>query len=209
MSGRASARSSSSRVAPEEEVVLLDEGGRAVGTAPKAEVHHRETPLHLAFSCYVLDGEDRLLVTRRALDKRTWPGVWTNSCCGHPAPGEPLEAAVRRRVREELALELADVHLALPAFRYRAVMEDGTTEHEMCPVHVARAVTPEDLSPEPTEVVDWRWEPWARFRDEVLGGAREVSPWCRLQVAALPGDLAELPDVEAAAAALPPAARAR
>jgi isopentenyl-diphosphate delta-isomerase len=206
MSARATGWSSP-RPTPEE-VVLLDEDGRAVGTAPKAEVHHRETPLHLAFSCYVVDGEDRLLVTRRALDKRTWPGVWTNSCCGHPAPGEPLDSAVRRRVRQELGLELSGVRLAVPEFRYRAVMEDGTAEHEMCPVHVARVVAPGALRPDPTEVVDWVWEPWPRFRDEVLRGAREVSPWCRQQVAVLPVDLRELPDPDTAAAALPPAALA-
>ena len=167
-------------------VVLLDEAGRATGTLPKAEVHHRDTPLHLAFSCYLFDDAGRLLLTRRADTKRTWPGVWTNTCCGHPAPGERLSEALARRVAQELGLGATDVRLLLPAFRYRAVMPDGTVENEMCPVLVARCPDPDALAPDPTEVGATAWVAWDRLRADVLAGVREVSPWCVQQVAALP-----------------------
>jgi len=175
-------------VSAPEQVVLLDEDGRATGTMPKAEVHHRQTPLHLAFSCYLFDDHGRLLLTRRAGTKKTWPGVWTNTCCGHPAPGEPLTEAVTRRLREELGVRAEALRLVLPAFRYRAVMPDGTVENEMCPVLVGRCVAPAALDPDPDEVGDVEWVGWATFRDDVLAGRRAVSPWSVEQVAALPAE---------------------
>lgn len=186
-----------------EQVVLLDEEGRAVGTADKATVHHSRTPLHLAFSCYLFDDDERLLLTRRALHKVTWPGVWTNTCCGHPAPGEGLADAVHRRVREELGVGVEDLRLVLPGFRYRAEMADGVVENEMCPVFAGRVGG--QVVAAPDEVDDVGWRPWRDLRAEVLGGARPLSPWAHEQIAALPEDpfaSPGRPDEE-----LPPAAR--
>ena len=150
------------------EVVLLAEDGTAIGTAAKAEVHHQDTPLHLAFSCYVFDEAGRFLITQRASHKPTFGGVWTNSACGHPAPGEPIEDAVRRRVGQELGLTLDDLRLVLPGFRYRAVMDNGVTENEMCPVFVA--TTRDAVRLDPEEVDDHEWVDWPEFRAGVLDG---------------------------------------
>jgi isopentenyl-diphosphate Delta-isomerase len=188
---------------PAELVVLLDDDGRAAGTADKREVHHADTPLHLAFSCYVLDHRGRVLLTRRALSKRTFPGVWTNTCCGHPGPGEPIEEAVVRRLREELGLEVTALRLLLPGFRYRAEM-DGVRENEMCPVFVANALDGR-VRPDPAEVEEISWEDWARFRADVLQRGREVSSWCREQLLALPAELVAAPT--ASRSELPAAAR--
>lgn len=191
-----------------EQVVLLGERGEPVGVADKATVHDRHTPLHLAFSCYVFDPAGRLLLTRRALSKLTWPGVWTNSCCGHPAPGEPVAAAVTRRLRDELGLVVSAVELILPRFRYRAEMDSGVVENELCPVF--RAVTEDSPAPAAAEVESVEWVGWLPFAEAVTAGERAVSPWCRLQVAEL---LALGPDPlawpVASAADLPPAARVR
>lgn len=191
---------------PDEElVVLLDAEGRALGTAPKSGVHHAHTPLHLAFSAYLFDDRDRLLITRRALDKATFPGQWTNSVCGHPAPGESPEDAVRRRSRDELGVEVRTLRLALPRFAYRAEM-GGIVEWEMCPVLFGRV---EGVpAPDPTEVSATEWVPWSDFAAQILAGRRAVTLWCREQVKLL-AELGTGPDSwpDADPAELPAAVR--
>ena len=193
---------STDAVAARESVVLLDEDGNDVGTADKVGVHHASTPLHLAFSCYLFDADGAVLITQRALHKRTFPGVWTNSCCGHPAPGESLEDAVHRRVRQELGLAVEDLRLVLPGFRYTAE-QDGVVENEMCPVFVGTASGV--VRPDHEEVEEARWESWHDFRSGVVDGTREVSTWCRKQVDELPEDPRHAP--AASWRDLPPAAR--
>ena len=151
-------------------VVLLDENDQPAGTAPRTTVHTTDTPLHLAFSCYLLDAGGRVLLTRRAVSKRTWPGVWTNSFCGHPRPGEDPADAVRRRAREELGTSLTDLRCVLPDFRYRAVDAGGVVENELCPVYTASFDG--YLSPDPAEVEEVHWVPV----EEMLRAA-EVAPW--------------------------------
>ncbi|BDZ45325.1 isopentenyl-diphosphate Delta-isomerase [Naasia aerilata] len=168
---------------PEELVVLLDDDGHPVGSAPKATVHTTDTPLHLAFSCHVRDDAGRILVTRRALGKRTWPGVWTNSFCGHPAPGEDVTEAVIRRARQELGIELDGLRLVLPEFRYRAVDASGVVEHELCPVYIATVRG--DVLPDPDEVMDWAWADEEPLESAVRSTPWAFSPWLALQLPAL------------------------
>jgi isopentenyl-diphosphate delta-isomerase len=164
----------------EEWVVLCAPDGSACGTVPKAMVHHRDTALHLAFSCYVFDPAGRVLVTRRAHDKGTFPGVRTNSCCGHPAPGEGMRVAVRRRLRRELGIVPSEVELILPTFRYRATAADGTVENELCPVYRART-TDLAVSVDPSEVAEAWWVPWGEFAARV-DATDPLSSWGAQQV---------------------------
>jgi len=186
-----------------EHVVLLDDRGRAAGTAAKAGAHTAATPFHLAFSCHVVDGDGRLLLTRRALAKRTWPGAWTNGCCGHPQLGEHLGDAIDRRVREELGLGIVRAAVALPDFAYRAEMPDGTVEHELCPVVIAQ-VTGVPM-PDPDEVDDLEWVAWPDLVQRAALEPWSLSPWSVEQIRQLTGlgvePLAWLDDPAAALAA--------
>ena len=168
-------------------VVLLADDGAAIGTAAKTGVHHGTTPLHLGFSCYLFDHDGNLVVTRRASDKATFPGVLTNSVCGHPAPGESLVDAVRRRAHHELGIDggdVVDVRLVLADFAYRAEMNE-VVENELCPVLVARLREGAAVRPDAAEV-GWHGRvDWAGFAADVISGRATVSPWCATQVTAL------------------------
>ena len=175
-------------MAQHERVVLLDDAGVSIGSALKAEVHHGDTPLHLAFSCYLFnEAGTHVLVTRRALSKKTWPGTWTNSFCGHPEPGEKTTEAVPRRAQHELGIAIENLRLALPDFRYRAVDASGIVENEICPVYLARTTGEPALNPE--EVMDARWVRPADLVTAARLTPWAFSPWMVEQLAQLPGSI--------------------
>jgi isopentenyl-diphosphate delta-isomerase len=116
------------------------------------------------------------------LDKPTWPGVWTNSCCGHPGPGEEPADAVVRRLAQELGLKPENLALALPDFSYRASF-GGIEEFELCPVFLAR--TDAETRLDPSEVAEASWRPWPEFVAAATAPGSEISPWAQEQVRAL------------------------
>jgi isopentenyl-diphosphate delta-isomerase len=161
-------------------VVLVDERGIPVGTADKVLVHSAETPLHLAFSCHVYNADGLVLVTRRALSKLTWPGVWTNSFCGHPSPSESFEDAIARRAAFELGITVGSIDMVLPDFRYRAVDASGIVENEICPVF--RATTVDAVAPNPGEVSEFAWLAPEALASAVAAAPFAFSPWLGWQL---------------------------
>ncbi|GAB3248263.1 isopentenyl-diphosphate Delta-isomerase [Kineosporia babensis] len=172
-------------------VVLLDENAAPLGTAARLAVHDTQTPLHLAFSFHLLDSQGRTLLTRRALSKKTWPGVWTNTCCGHPRPDEDIAQAVSRRVGEELGVKVAAEALSvvLPDFRYRAVDAGGIVENEVCPVHAAVLDPVPVPEPDPAEVAEYAWVAWPDVYEAVRRTPFAFSPWLVLQAQAIGPEL--------------------
>lgn len=136
-------------------VILLDEDHQAIGTAPRATVHTPTTPRHLAFSCYLLNDDGELLVTRRALSKKTWPGVWTNSFCGHPRPGESFHDALTRYAQLELGItDIHSISVALPDFEYTATDASGIIENSTAPSFTL--APPNNPPPTPTKLPNTR-----------------------------------------------------
>ncbi len=158
-------------------VVLVDDNNNEIGTAPKETVHTTNTPLHRGFSLFLFNSKGQVLLTRRARTKKTFPGVWTNTVCGHPAPGESVVDAAIRRLEQELRIkkqELRDIKEVTP-YHYRFADSNGTLENEICPVLIARA----DVQPKPLkdEVEEWKWMDWKKFLEETNNNPSGYSPW--------------------------------
>ncbi len=157
-----------------EQVILVDEQNNQVGVADKESVHTTNTPLHRAFSLFLFNNKKQLLLTKRASTKKTFPGVWTNSVCGHVSPGETPIDAVKRRVQEELKIHISDVYEEAP-YRYRFTDNNGVVENEICPIFVAR--TNEQPVLNVREVDDFKWIDWNTFIETIQKHPGSYSPW--------------------------------
>lgn len=180
---------------PDDQVVLLDDAGHRIGQAPRLTVHTGSTPRHLGFSCHIFDVGGRVLITRRSLGKISWPGVWANSCCGHPRPGEPVTDAIVRRVRGELGLDLnpESMRCVMPDFTYHATDSSGIVENELCPVYLALLDDPEEiveLYPDPDEVEEVAWVGWEDLHRTAQTMSPLLSPWTVQQIRQLGEDIA-------------------
>ena len=158
-----------------EQVILVDRDDRDIGVAGKLDAHVQGR-LHRAVSVVVLDQHDRLLLQRRALSKYHSAGLWTNTCCGHPRPGETTETAAKRRLMEEMGLtcELRE----LGAIMYRAVLPEQLIEHEID--HVFLGNCEHNPNPAAAEVCEWRWQARSELREDLLCRAHLYTAWLPL-----------------------------
>ena len=159
----------------EEHVVLVDEHNAVLGTTPKSSVHGTDTPLHRGFSAFLFNEQGQVLLQQRSRLKKTWPLMWSNSVCGHPALGESNEDAARRRASFELGLDLVSIKEVSP-YRYKAT-KDGVMENEICPILVGRVKT--EPVPNPSEVEAVKWLAWEDFLRSIKIHPDTYSIWCR------------------------------
>lgn len=159
----------------EDYVVLVDKNNNVLGTAPKLATHNSNTPLHRAFSVFLFNSKGQLLLQQRSRKKKTWPLVWSNSCCGHPMLNESNIDAAKRRLNFELGIKIDKLFEILPDFSYKAEM-NGIVENEICPVLIAFS----DKKPllNPSEVESVRWIKWQEFLREIEENPGTYSVWC-------------------------------
>jgi len=158
-----------------EYVVLVDDNNHVLGKTPKSMVHTANTPLHRGFSLFLFNTQGELLLQQRSSNKVTWPLIWSNSCCGHPALEESNVDAARRRARDELGLNLTEVEVVeLVPYRYRFELQ-GIVENEICPILVARSDQMPVSNPDEVEAV--RWMRWQDYLHEINHNPAGYSPW--------------------------------
>ncbi|MBF6174372.1 isopentenyl-diphosphate Delta-isomerase [Nocardia blacklockiae] len=156
-------------------VELVDEQGRAIGACPVAQAHTAPGRLHRAFSVLLFDADGRALLQQRAGVKTRFPLLWTNTCCGHPAPGRPLTDAAAERLVEELGIRAALTEVG--TFTYRAADPNtGRVEHEWDHVLVGRFDgTPP--RPDPAEIADHAWIWPSDLADAMVADPQRYTPW--------------------------------
>lgn len=154
----------------QEHVILVNDQGMVIGTQEKYAAHTSHTPLHLAFSSWLFNAKGECLITRRALSKKAWPGVWTNSVCGNPQSGEAIDQAIVRRCRYEVGAEITGITPVAAEFRYCETDPSGIVENEICPVFAARITNALTINSD--EVMAYEWVDL-----DALFQALDATPW--------------------------------
>ena len=160
-----------------EQLILVDAEDRVLGVGEKLRTH-LEGALHRAFSVFIFDRRGRLLMQKRAAAKYHSAGLWSNTACGHPRPGEATREAARRRLREEMGLD-CELRRAFE-FLYRAEVGGALVEHEYDHVFVGEYEG--DPAPDPAEVEDWRWVSMGELRRGLNEEPQRYSAWLKLAI---------------------------
>lgn len=161
----------------DEPLILVDSDDNVLGHMPKAEAHLGDGVLHRAFSIFLFDADDNVVLQRRADGKQLWAGYWANSCCSHPRRGETTDEAAVRRLHEELGV--AAPLTFLYRFEYHARFGDVGSEHEMCCVYVARSNAP--VAVNPNEISATRRVAPATLDAELADHPERYAPWLKLE----------------------------
>ncbi|RBP29839.1 isopentenyl-diphosphate delta-isomerase [Oceanihabitans sediminis] len=159
----------------EEQVILVNERNEQIGLMPKLEAHEKAL-LHRAFSVFVFNDKNELMLQQRALGKYHSPGLWTNTCCSHQREGETNIQAGKRRLQEEMGFvtELEDSI----SFIYKAPFDNGLTEHEYD--HVLLGKYNQEPKINPDEVAAWKWMPLEEVKKDMEMQPEHYTAWFKI-----------------------------
>jgi len=156
----------------EEKVVLVDKSGNQIGLMPKLEAHQKGI-LHRAFSIFLFNSENQILLQKRSLIKYHSAGLWTNTCCSHPRDGEDIIDAGKRRLYEEMGIK-TELKKEFE-FTYNAVLENGLTEHEFDHVLIGNFNGTPILNKD--EVEDWKWMSLEEIEKDINENKEDYTVW--------------------------------
>ncbi len=158
----------------QEQVILVNESDEPIGEMEKM-LAHEQGVLHRAFSVFIFNEKGEVLLQQRALSKYHSPGLWTNTCCSHPRPGETTEQAAHRRLKEEMGFDCMLQHKF--SFIYKVQFDNGLYEHELD--HVYTGVYEEEPSINPDEVNTFKWIKWEQLLEDVNKNKTDYTFWLR------------------------------
>lgn len=164
-----------------EYIVLVDKDDRETGTSEKLAAHEKNL-LHRAFSVFIFRGSE-LLLQQRAAGKYHCPGLWTNTCCSHPRPGEDVVAAGERRLSEEFGFHASLKDLGW--FHYNAHFDNGLSENEIDHVLIGTVGADTVPAPNPEEIQAWRWVTIDALEAEVAAHPERFTPWLKPALAVI------------------------
>lgn len=153
-------------------VILVDEQDVSIGTMEKMEAHAKGI-LHRAFSVFIFNSKGEMLLQQRALTKYHSGGLWTNSCCSHPHPGEDTLEAATRRLKEEMGFT-TPIKKTFD-FVYQVPFENGLTEHEFD--HVFVGYYDGKIEPDKSEVCNFVYEPMQKIRKRMADHPEFFTVW--------------------------------
>jgi isopentenyl-diphosphate delta-isomerase len=156
-------------------IILVDENDNEVGVGQKLQIH-REGRLHRAFSIFVFNSKGDLMLQQRGKTKYHSGGLWTNTCCGHPKPGETVEKAALRRLYEEMGIDCGVEEIF--SFLYQVEFDNGLCEHEYD--HVMIGTCDDDPHPDPEEAGDWKWVNVKRLKSDVQANPARYTYWFKV-----------------------------
>ena len=158
-----------------EEVILVDESDNQIGTMEKMEAH-RQGRLHRAFSVLLYNSAGEMLLQRRASNKYHSAGLWTNTCCSHPLPGEKIEDAATRRLKEEMGIDLRPTYSF--TFIYKSALDKNLTEHELDHVFIGTYDGKPDVNA--SEVEDWKFVKMNWLREDMRRNPGSYTAWFKI-----------------------------